>query len=102
MESGQASNDKLWCTYKLKLLPVFHTLDNHSMWTIKMNEIRNLQEMCDNIYLPMNRYCEDGPDVGQHCLKVLWVLLEAHLRQNHRLIDVLEGKRKHRNDQRGK
>lgn len=46
---------------------------------------------CKN-YLPMHRYSEDGPDVGQHGLKVLRVLLEAHLCQDHRLVDILERK----------
>lgn len=49
------------------------------------------------IYLPMHRYAEDGPDVGQHGLKALWVFLEAHLGQDHGLIDILERKHKHRN-----
>lgn len=48
---------------------------------------------CHN-YLPMHRYSEDGPDVGQHGLKVLWVLLEAQLCQDHRLVDILERKHK--------
>lgn len=48
---------------------------------------------CHN-YLPMHRYSEDGLDVGQHGLKVLWVLLEAHLSQDHRLVDILERKHK--------
>lgn len=42
----------------------------------------------------MHRYGEDGPDVGQHGLKVLWVLLEAQLCQDHRLVDILERKHK--------
>lgn len=39
-------------------------------------------------------YSEDGLDVGQHCLKLLWITLEAHLCQYHWLIDILEEKNK--------
>lgn len=47
-----------------------------------------------SIYLPMYWYSEDGLDVGQHCLKPLWIILEAHLCQYHWLIDILEEKNK--------
>lgn len=45
-----------------------------------------------SVYLPMYWYSEDGLDVGQHCLKLLWILLEAHLCQYHWLTDILEEK----------
>lgn len=53
---------------------------------------------CMSVYLPVHRDGEDGLDVGQHCVELLRILLEAHFCQHHRLADILGGKHKMKND----
>lgn len=39
-------------------------------------------------YLPVHRDGEDGPDVVQHGLELLGILLEAHFCQHQTLADI--------------
>lgn len=45
-------------------------------------------------YLPVDRDREDALDVGQHCLEMVRILLEAHFCQHQRLADVWDEKHK--------